>query len=66
MFVVLVNAGEFRTLMYHAMRLGMAAGDYVFIAIQLAEVDWWGSYRNYLNGTIKPVIRTTFFIRILL
>lgn len=37
--------------MYHASRLGMAGGDYVFIAIQLAEIDWWGTYRNFLKGT---------------
>ena len=50
-FIVLVNAAEFRLLMYHANRLGMAEGDYVFIIIQLAEVDWWGSYRSFLKGT---------------
>ena len=50
-FIVLVNAGEFRLLMYHANLLGMAEGDYVFIIIQLAEVDWWGSYRSFLKGT---------------
>ena len=51
MFVVLVNAPEFEVLMRHAMRLSMADGDYVFIAIQLAEIDWWGAYSNFLKGT---------------
>ena len=49
-FIVLVNAKEFRTLMYHANILGMAEGDYVFIIIQLAEVDWWGSYKSFLKS----------------
>jgi len=48
---VLVNAPEFEVLMRHAMRLSMADGDYVFIAIQLAEIDWWGAYSNFLKGT---------------
>lgn len=56
MFIVLVNAGEFRTLMHQASQLGMASGDYVFIAIQLAEIDWWGSYRNFLKGEINCCI----------
>ena len=49
-FIVLVNAKEFRILMKHANMLGMAEGDYVFIIIQLAEVDWWGSYKSFLKG----------------
>ena len=52
-FIVLVNAKEFRTLMYNANLLGMAEGDYVFIIIQLAEVDWWGSYKSFLKGNFQ-------------
>ncbi|XP_053378037.1 atrial natriuretic peptide receptor 1-like [Mercenaria mercenaria] len=64
-FIVLVNAGEFRTLMYHAYQLGMASGDYVFMVIQLAEIDWWGSYRNFLKGdkmdeALKKVYESVF------
>ena len=56
MFIVLVNAKEFRILMYHANLLGMAEGDYVFIIIQLAEVDWWGSYKSFLKSKFLLLI----------
>ncbi|KAH3893923.1 hypothetical protein DPMN_018075 [Dreissena polymorpha] len=56
-FVVLVNAPEFRTLMYRAVLLDMADGDYVFIAIQLAEIDWWGTYRKYHLGLYQSFVK---------
>lgn len=61
MFIVLVNAEEFRTLMYHASQLGMTKGDYVFLVIQLAEIDWWGSYRNFLKGNKTLIISKAAF-----
>ena len=52
MFIVLVNADTFRVLMMYANILGMAEGDYVFILLELAEIDWWGTYKSYLKGRL--------------
>ena len=38
--------------MMYANILGMAEGDYVFILLELAEIDWRGTYKSYLKGRL--------------
>ncbi|WAR26487.1 hypothetical protein MAR_012191 [Mya arenaria] len=68
-FLMCVNADEMRTILYQAGMMGFG-GEYVYIAIQLATISWWGTYRKFLQNdmmdqTLKKVYENVLILELI-